>query len=156
MNYLSKLVQDLVSEHGRKRENLLPILHGVIKQEKYLSEEAILKISKELDISAADVYGTASFYSFLDTEPRGKYVIRICKTITCSMKGKNQIIQEIENYLKIKKGETTSDNKFTFLETNCLGLCHKAPAMMVNDEVHTDLTVENVIGILRDYRNKKD
>ena len=152
MDFHEKLVQDLVSKYGRDRENLLPILQGVIDQERYLSEEVILKISKEMSISAADVYGTASFYSFLDIEPRGKFVIRVCKTITCAMKGKNQIIQSIESFLKIKVGETTIDKKFTILQTNCLGWCHKAPAMLINDDVYTELTPDSVVDILREYK----
>ena len=154
MDFHEKLVQNLVSKHGKDRENLLPILQGVIDQQRYLSEDAILKISKEMSISAADVYGTASFYSFLDIEPRGKFVIRVCKTITCAMKGKNQIIQSIENFLKIKVGETTIDKKFTILQTNCLGWCHKAPAMLINDEVYTELTPESVVDILREYKDE--
>ncbi|MPQ47835.1 NADH-quinone oxidoreductase subunit NuoE [Marinifilum sp. N1E240] len=154
MDFQEKLVNELVAKHGTERENLLPILQGVIDEERYLSEEAILKIAKEMSIPAADVYGTASFYSFLDTEPRGKYVIRVCKTITCAMKGKNQIIQAIESYLKVKVGETTIDKKFTILQTNCLGWCHKAPAMLVNDEVYTELTPESVVDILREYREE--
>ncbi|PXY01113.1 NADH-quinone oxidoreductase subunit NuoE [Marinifilum breve] len=154
MDFQEKLVHDLVAKHGTDRENLLPILQGVIDQERFLSEEAILKIAKEMSIPAADVYGTATFYSFLDTDPRGKYVIRVCKTITCAMKGKNQIIQAIENFLKIKVGETTVDKKFTILQTNCLGWCHKAPAMLVNDDVYTELTPESVVDILREYREE--
>ncbi|WP_461637308.1 NADH-quinone oxidoreductase subunit NuoE [Labilibaculum euxinus] len=154
MDFQEKLVQDLVSKHGKDRENLLPILQGVIDQERFLSEEAILKISKEMCIPAADVYGTASFYSFLDIEPRGKYVIRVCKTITCAMKGKNQIVLALENFLKIKVGETTIDKKFTILQTNCLGWCHKAPAMLINDEVYTELSPEKVVDILREYKEK--
>ncbi|MDM8161736.1 NADH-quinone oxidoreductase subunit NuoE [Labilibaculum sp. K2S] len=154
MDFHEKLVQNLVSKHGKDRENLLPILQGVIDQERFLSEEAILKISKEMSIPAADVYGTASFYSFLDIEPRGKYVIRVCKTITCAMKGKNQIVLAIENFLKIKVGETTIDKKFTILQTNCLGWCHKAPAMLINDEVYTELSPEKVVDILREYKEK--
>ncbi|MDQ2177322.1 NADH-quinone oxidoreductase subunit NuoE [Marinifilum sp. D714] len=154
MDFQEKLVHDLVAKHGTDRENLLPILQGVIDQERYLSEEAILKIAKEMSIPAADVYGTATFYSFLDTDPRGKYVIRVCKTITCAMKGKNQIIQAIESFLKIKVGETTVDKKFTILQTNCLGWCHKAPAMLVNDDVYTELTPESVVDILREYREE--
>ncbi|WP_321296704.1 NADH-quinone oxidoreductase subunit NuoE [Marinifilum fragile] len=154
MDFQEKLVHDLVAKHGTDRENLLPILQGVIDQERYLSEEAILKIAKEMSIPAADVYGTATFYSFLDTEPRGKYVIRVCKTITCAMKGKNQIIQAIESFLKIKVGETTVDKKFTILQTNCLGWCHKAPAMLVNDDVYTELTPDSVVDILREYREE--
>ncbi|NOU59041.1 NADH-quinone oxidoreductase subunit NuoE [Marinifilum caeruleilacunae] len=154
MDFQEKLVHDLVAKHGTDRESLLPILQGVIDQERYLSEEAILKIAKEMSIPAADVYGTATFYSFLDTDLRGKYVIRVCKTITCAMKGKNQIIQAIENFLKIKVGETTVDKKFTILQTNCLGWCHKAPAMLVNDDVYTELTEESVVDILREYREE--
>jgi len=154
MDFQEKLVLDLVSKYGTDRENLLPILQGVIDQERYLSEEAILKIAKEMSIPAADVYGTASFYSFLDTEVRGKYVIRVCKTITCAMKGKNQIIMAIEEFLKCKVGETTPDKKFTILQTNCLGWCHKAPAMLVNDDIYTDLTPESVVDILREYKER--
>jgi len=154
MKQHDNLVKDLVSRHGKDRESLLPILQGVVEQERYLSEEAILKIAEEMEISAADVYGTATFYSFLDTEVRGKNVIRVCKTITCAMKGKNQIIMAIEDFLKIKIGETTVDKKFTLLQTNCLGWCHKAPAMLVNDEVYTELTTDAVVDILREYQEE--
>lgn len=67
------------------------------------------------------------------------------------MKGKNQVLFAIQDMLKIKLGETTPDKKFTLLETNCLGWCHKAPAMMVNDEVFTDLTPEKVRDILTGF-----
>jgi NADH:ubiquinone oxidoreductase subunit E len=97
------------------------------------------------------VYGTATFYSFIETKLTGQYIIRICKTITCAMKGKNQVLFAIQDMLKIKLGETTPDKRFTLLETNCLGWCHKAPAMMVNDEVYTELTPERVRDILTGY-----
>lgn len=137
-----------------KREKLLPILQAVVEKDRYLSESAILKIAKETKIPAADVYGTASFYTFLDTVPRGKYVIRVCKTITCAMKGKNQILLALEDFLKVKLGETTPDKLFTILETNCLGWCHKAPAMLVNDDVYTELTPNMVVDILSSYKAK--
>ncbi|MCD4770194.1 MAG: NAD(P)H-dependent oxidoreductase subunit E, partial [Bacteroidales bacterium] len=84
MYQIDNLVKDLVKQHGRKREALMPILQGVVAEHNYLTDEAMVEIARELDLSAADVYGTASFYTFLDTEPRGKYVIRVCKTITCA------------------------------------------------------------------------
>ena len=90
----------------------------------------------------------------MDVEPRGKFVIRVCKTITCFMKGKNQILLALEDALKIKLGETTPDRKFTLLETNCLGWCHKAPAMLINDEIFTDLTIERVHEIISEYKSK--
>ncbi len=154
MPEIKELVKNLASKHGRTRESLIPILQGVIHEERYISDEAMTEIARELDISAAQVYGTATFYSFLDTQPRGKYVIRVCKTISCAMKGKNLLTQEIEDMLKIKVGETTQNKKFSLLETNCLGWCHKGPAMLVNDEAYTDLTSEKVREIISDYMKK--
>jgi len=149
------LVKDLADKYGRNRESLLPILQGVVEKEMSLGKEAMIEIAKELEIATAEVYGTASFYAFLDTEPRGKYIIRVCQTITCDMKGKKQIIKAIEDMLKVKLGETNSSGHFTLLVTNCLGWCHKAPAMLINDEVYTDLTVEKVKKIIGDLIRAK-
>ncbi|MFO8022270.1 MAG: NADH-quinone oxidoreductase subunit NuoE [Perlabentimonas sp.] len=154
MPEIKELVKSLADQHGRCRENLIPILQGIIREQRYLSDEAMTEVARELDIAAAQVYGTATFYSFLDTKPRGKFVIRVCRTITCSMKGKNLILQEIEDLLKIKVGETTQNNKFTLLETNCLGWCHKGPAMLINDEAYTELTQEKVRDIMNEYIKK--
>ena len=145
------MVKDLAEKHGRERESLMPILQDIVKKHNYLTDDAMVAVATELDISAAEVYGTASFYSFLDTIERGKNVIRVCKTITCSMKGKNDILATLEDILKIKVGDTTPDKMFTLLETNCIGWCHKAPAMLINDMPYTDLTPESVIEIIKGY-----
>src|ERR1035437_4728497 len=155
METVSELIKNLADQHGRSRQNPLPILQGVIEQEKYLSEFSMIEIARELDLPASEVFGTATFYSFLEHQKMGKYIIRICKTITCSMKGKNQVLLAIEDMLKIKVGETTPDGNFSLLQTNCLGFCHKAPAMLVNHEVYTDLTPERVSEILNSYLKKK-
>ena len=152
MSEIKELVKGLADEHGRIRESLLPILQGIITEKRFISDDAMTEVARELDISAALVYGTATFYSFLDTKPRGKFVIRICRTITCDMKGKKQIINTLEDLLKIKVGETTKDKNFTLLETNCLGWCHKGPAMLINDDVFTELTEDKITEIIRDYR----
>jgi NADH:ubiquinone oxidoreductase subunit E len=154
MYHTGNLVNDLAEKYGRKRESLMPILQDIVRKYNYLSDEAMVEVATELDISAAEVYGTASFYTFLDTQPRGKNVIRVCKTITCSMKGKNDIINTLEDILKIKVGETTPDKMFTLLETNCIGWCHKAPAILVNDVPYTDLTPETVIDVIKGYMRK--
>jgi len=147
-------VKELASKHGRSRESLIPILQDLVVQNRFLSKQDMVDVAKELDMSAADVYGTATFYTFLDTELRGKYVIRICKTISCAVKGKNEILATIEEILKVKLGETTPDRKFSLLEANCIGWCHKAPAMLINDTPYTELTPMKVTEILRDYIKK--
>jgi NADH-quinone oxidoreductase subunit E len=142
MSELKEFVKKLAEKHGKKRESLIPILQDLVEENRYLSDEAMVNVAHELDISAADVYGTASFYSFLDTQIRGKYIIRVCKTISCTMKGKIEVLQTIQDVLKLKVGETSSDRKFTLLEANCIGWCHKAPAMLINDTPYTELTSE--------------
>lgn len=153
MSDTQEMVKQLVNDHGSDRTSLMAILQGVVDQERYLSDEAITEIARQLDLSAAQVYGTASFYTFLDTVPRGKYVIRICRTITCDMKGKREIIKTLENLLKINIGDTSADKKFTLLETNCLGWCHKGPVMLINDNAYTDLTPEKVKEIITDIKH---
>lgn len=154
MYQVGNLIKELSDKHGRARESLMPILQGIVQKYNYLTEEAMVEVAKELDISAAEVYGTASFYTFLETKAKGKYVIRVCKTITCSMKGKSDIVHTIEDMLKIKAGETTADNQFSLLETNCIGWCHKAPAILINEMPYTELTPEKVTEIIKDYMQK--
>ena len=150
----NELVKELANKHGRSRESLIPILQDLVVRNRFLSREDMVDVARELDISAADVFGTATFYSFLDTEPRGRYIIRICKTISCAMKGKNEILATIEEILKVNMGETTPDRKFSLLEANCIGWCHKAPAMLINDTPYTELTPTKVTEILREYIKK--
>ena len=154
MYQVGNLVKELSDKHGHAREHLLPILQDIVMKHNYLTDEAMVEVARELDISAAEVYGTASFYTFLDTQVRGKYIIRICKTITCSMKGKSDIILTLEDMLKIKVGETTPDGQFSLIETNCIGWCHKAPAILINDMPYTELTPEKVSEIIKDYMQK--
>jgi NADH-quinone oxidoreductase subunit E len=154
MYQLGNLVKELSDKHGRERESLMPILQEIVQKHNYLNDEAMVEVARELDISAAEVYGTASFYTFLDTQVKGKYVIRVCKTITCSMKGKSDIIQTLEEMLKIKVGETTPDKQFSLVETNCIGWCHKAPAILINDMPYTELNPEKVSEIIKDYMQK--
>ncbi|MDX9811906.1 MAG: NAD(P)H-dependent oxidoreductase subunit E [Bacteroidales bacterium] len=155
MYQVGNLVKELSDKHGRARESLMPILQGIVDKHNYLTDEAMVEVARELDISAAEVYGTASFYTFLDTQVRGKYVIRVCKTITCSMKGKAEIIETLEDMLNIRVGETTNDRLFSLVETNCIGWCHKAPAILINEMPYTELTPEKVVEIIKSYMQKK-
>jgi NADH:ubiquinone oxidoreductase subunit E len=155
MTNIEELVKQQAEVHGKSRESLMPILQAVIRSERFLSEDAMVAIARELDISTADVYGTASFYTFMDTRPRGKNIIRVCKTITCHMKGKDAVIGALEDLLKIKLGENTSDGKFSLLQANCLGWCHKGPVMLINDEVYPEVTPESAVEIIQKYLKEK-
>ena len=146
-----ELINDLSKKYGVERKSLLPILQGIVEKNNYLSKESMLEVAKVLDISAAEVFGTASFFSFLDIKERGQYIVRVCKSMTCDMKGKEEVIATIESVLKIKLGETSQDKKFSLLETNCLGLCDEGPAMLINDDYFVKLTPEKIREILGRY-----
>lgn len=151
MTDVNVIINEKIEKFGKERQALMPILQGIVADKNYITEEELLKVAEALDLSAADVYGTATFYTFLDVEPRGKYVIRVCKTISCHMAGKDDIIEAIEKTLKVKLGETTPDKKFTLLQANCMGWCHKGPVMLINDEVYPELTPEKAIAIVEEY-----
>lgn len=153
MTDIQKIIKKVTQEHGVQRVALLPVLQAIVKEKNSLDGEDMVAVAKALDLSAAEVFGTASFYTFLDTEPRGKYVIRVCKTISCYMAGKDEVIKALEKSLKIQVGETTIDNKFTLLTVNCLGWCHKGPVMLVNDEVYPELTPQKAVEIILKYKN---
>lgn len=151
MTDVKELIQAKVKSIGAKREALMPILQAIVEEKNYLDEEDMIQVAEALDLSTADVYGTATFYTFLDTVPRGKYVIRVCKTISCHMAGKDEIVDTLKDLLKVDLGETTPDKKFTLMQANCMGWCHKGPVMLVNDDIYTELTKEKVIKIIHDY-----
>lgn len=151
MEIENEIINELAVKYGKERRSLLPILNGIIDKRNYLSKEAMLEVARVLDISAAEVYGTASFYSFIETKEVGTYVIRVCKSIICDMKGKDEILSTIENVLKIKIGETTQDKRFTLLQTNCLGMCSEGPSMLINDECYYKLTPQKVREILQKF-----
>ena len=155
MAEIKELVENLTEKYGNKRENLIPVLRGVVQKHNFISDETMVEVARQFDLSAADVYGTASFYAFLDTELRGKHIIKVCKSITCDMKGKNKILAALENELKIKVGETTQDKMFSLIETNCIGLCNQGPAMLVNCNPFTELTPDKVHDIISDFRTRE-
>lgn len=149
-----EVVAGAIKAHGTDRTSLLPVLQQVASKEHWLSEEDLIRIARAFHVSAAEVYSVASFYSLLETRPCGKYVIRVCRTISCSMSGKGAILAKLKDILGIDVGETTPDRRFTLLETNCMGWCAEGPSMLINDTVHTHLTPAKVDEIIQEYRSR--
>lgn len=139
-----------IQETGRA--DLLERLKQAQHRYGYLPEKTIARIARALDMPIGEVYGVATFYSFLATKPQGRNIIRVCKSLPCFLKNSQMIIDSIEGEMGIKPGETTPDGRFSFQLTNCIGACDKAPAMMINSDVHTDLTPGKIARILRAYK----
>ena len=136
---------------GKDDGNLLMRLQQAQNRFGCVSEEVMTEVAQVLNISINEVYGVATFYSFLSTRPLGRNVIRICKSLPCYLKNSQMIIGSVAGEIGIKPGETTPDGKFSFELTNCIGACDKAPAMLVNDDVHGNLTPGGISQILKSY-----
>ena len=134
---------------GRERENLLGKLKKAQKEFGYVPKEFIAETARALGLAIGEVYGLTTFYSFLSTRPLGRYVIRICKSIPCYLKNAGMIIDSVAHEIGITPGQTTADGKFSFELTNCIGACDLAPAMLVNHEVHGQLTPRKIAEILK-------
>lgn len=151
-NVLTYEIEELIRKFGSGRESLLPILQDIQKKFGYISDFAMQEVARHLDIHPVEVYGVVTFYSFLSTKPKGKYVIRLCKTISCDLVGKETIARTLEKELDLKFGETSKDRKFTLEYCNCIGMCDQGPAMLINEQVYTRLTPSKVIKILEELK----
>ncbi len=149
---LAEEIELIVNQFGNGRSSLLTILHEIQKKHRYISDYAQQEVARHLKIHPVEVFSVISFYAFLNSEPKGRNIVRLCKTISCEMKGKEAIQKAVERELGIKIGETTKDKKFTIEYANCLGLCDEAPAMAINDRVYTKLTSEKAIQLLNDVK----
>ena len=148
---MSKIGQGTKPRSQEKRD-LLVLLERAQSRSGYLSQEAIAELAAALGLSIGEVYGVASFYSFLSVKPQGRNVIRVCKSLPCYLKDSQTIIDSVRKAIGIKPGETSADGRFSFELTNCIGACDRAPAMMINDDVHVDLTPKKIAQILKAYK----
>ncbi len=150
---LREEVDELVSKHGSDRSALMPILQAVQRKYSCVSDFVMQIVADRLGIHPVEVYGVVSFYEFLTTKPQGRFVIRLCRTISCDMQGKDRLARQLRNDLGIDFGETTPDGMFTLKWVNCIGLCDEGPAMLINDKAYTRVTPERVQEVLAEYRS---
>ena len=151
-NFLSEEIAQLVKTYGNSRSSLIPILQEVQKKHNYISEFAQQEVARFLDIHPVEVYSVISFYSFLSSVPKGRNIVRLCRTITCDLSGKEAVAKAVERELGISFGQTTKDNRISLEYTNCLGMCDQGPAMIVNDKVYTCLTPEKAVDIINEIK----
>ena len=148
---MSKARKNIATQR-QESQNLLVALKEAQTRFGYLPQEFMAELADSLDVPVNDVYGVASFYSFLATRPLGRNVIRICKSLPCYLESCQTIIDTVEKEIGIKPGETTPDGRFSFELTNCIGLCDRAPAMLINNDAHVDLTPKKISQILQNYK----
>jgi NADH-quinone oxidoreductase E subunit len=138
----------------RRRSAVLPALYLVQYQQGYVTAQAMRTVADALGITPADVEDVVSYYTMFYTKPTGRFVLNVCRTLSCALNGAERVTEEICARLSIKPGETDASGTFTLIEAECLGACDRAPIVMVNDAWQENVTPESVGKMLDDLRAK--
>lgn len=140
--------KDLIASQQGKKGGIIEAFHAIQSEYNYIPEEALKEAAQVFGMSEAKAYGVATFYSYLSTEKRGKYIIRMCESAPCHVAGADAVIKGIENYLGITAGQTTADGKFTLELTECVGQCQATPVITINSEPVFNVTPDQIPSIL--------
>jgi NADH-quinone oxidoreductase E subunit len=139
----------------RRRSAILAALYLVQEQQGYITANAARHVAEVIDCSPAEVDDVVSYYVMFYRQPTGKYVLGVCRTLSCALNGAERVIDTIQETLGIKVGETDASGMFTLIEFECLGACDRAPVVMVNNEHwHEHQTPETVSALLEGLRSK--
>ena len=138
----------------RRRSAVLPALYLAQYQQGYITANAIRHVAGLLGISRADVEDVVSFYTMFYTKPVGRFVLQVCRTLSCALNGAERLTEALEEKLGIKPGETDSTGTFTLIEVECLGACDRAPVVMVNDAWHECQRPEDAGRLIEELRAK--
>ena len=142
---------------GREQSAVIPLLDLAQRQNKgWLNKKAIEKVAETLSISFIRALEVATFYSMFNLEPVGKNYIQICRTTPCWLRGSDKLSKVAKEVTGCKLGETSSDNKFTVIEVECLGACCNAPMIQINDDYYEDLDEKNFRDLLNNLKNNKE
>lgn len=140
-----------VSLLPHKKAAVIEALKIVQKNRGWISDEGIEEVAAYLDLSCAEVDSVATFYNLIFRKPVGRHVILLCDSISCYVMKYQKIYEALQQRLEIKFGETTVDKRFTLLPNACLGCCDHAPALMIDEDLYTDVNAEHLDGLLNKY-----
>jgi len=138
----------------RRRSAVLPALYLVQYQQGYITANAIRYVAGLLEMTPADVEDVVSFYTMFYTRPVGKFVLQVCRTLSCALNGAERVTEALQEKLGIHSGETDATKTFTLLEVECLGACDRAPVVMVNDAWHECLRPDDAAKLVDDLRTR--
>ncbi len=136
----------------RRRSAVLPALYLAQHQQGYITANAIRYVAGLLGLTRADVEDVVSFYTMFYTRPVGKFVLQVCRTLSCALNGAERVSEELQATLGIAPGQTDPTGTFTLLEVECLGACDRAPVIMVNDAWHECQKPDDVARLVEDLR----
>lgn len=140
----------------KKPENLIPLLQEIQKENGFLTDDIIEKVSSFLNIPTNRIYGVATFYDQFRFRPRGQYHIRVCRGTSCYLCSSSSYLKEIEKLLKVKPGSVTRDKKFSLETVNCMGGCSQSPVIRINNTFYHHLSIAGLSEVIRSLREKNE
>jgi NADH-quinone oxidoreductase subunit E len=151
---LAARLDRLATKYPAKRSALVPMLLYAQDEIGYLSDAVINEVSVRIGVPEPEVRNVASYYSMLHLKPLGKYKVQVCTSISCMLRGADEVYERFEKELGLEAGGVTPDGLFSLEKVECIGACSWAPAIQVNYDFHEEVTPELVSGILDGYREK--
>ena len=142
----------IIDVHRADPEALVEILREVNDASGHLSGKQMQRISERMSLPLSKVYSVASFYSLISLEPLGKHVVRFCQDAPCHVVGGQEVWEALEHELGIPFGETSLDGEWSLLTTSCIGACAVGPVMMIDNDIHGNLTPQKAREIIARYR----
>jgi NADH-quinone oxidoreductase subunit E len=144
---------EIEAAHYPKRDATCIDALKIVQQHRgWVSDESIRDIAEHLGMSATDVDSVATFYNLIFRKPVGRHVVMVCDSVSCWIMGYDRVRAHLRERLGIDHGQTTSDDRFTMLPIVCLGCCDRAPAMMVDRDLHGDLNPQKIDSALEQYK----
>lgn len=148
-------VEKILQEKGCRPEAIISILQAIQEEYRYVPREVFPILSEKLGVSEANIYSVATFYENFSLEPKGKYVIKVCDGTACHVRNSMPILNRLRDELGLSATKKTTDDGLITVETvACLGACSLAPVMMVNDQVHPNMTPEKAMAVVEQLRQE--
>lgn len=145
-------ITKLFPRYPNKRAVTLPALHIVNERLRYVPIQAVIEIAQLLELAPAEVQDTLSFYGFFKQDsPHGRTRVWICRSISCALRGADDLIEKVCKKMGLAPGETSVDGRLTIEPAECLGACEYAPCMLANKTLHKNLTQSNAEAILQKF-----
>ena len=147
-------IKSHLDEYPTRRAACVEALKIVQRERGWISDASLEEVADLLEMTVQELDSIATFYNLIYRKPVGEHVVLLCDSVSCWVMGFEEIRRAIRDELGIDFGKTTDDDQFTLLPICCLGDCDRAPAMMVDEDTHDDLTPQKVVDILSQYRAK--
>jgi NADH-quinone oxidoreductase E subunit len=151
-NSTYEIIDAVLKQYDKSRENLIPMLQDVQEQLTYLPPEAVEQIANHLGLSENDVFGVATFYAQFRFQPQGRHHIKVCRGTACHVRGSGLIMESVARKLGIGSGETTEDGSFSIERVACFGACALAPVVVVDEKVHGRMTAKKTEKLIEGSR----